>query len=208
MGARPSPIHLAVDLFAVTAYGRSMSTLSEKPLTAEQYFQLPDTGRPAELIHGRVVAINPPGVKHGYYCFRLAYLLGRFLEKSPLGRLPTNDSGVITRRDPDTVRGADVAFYSFSRLPHDAPLPETYSDIAPDLVCEVVSPSESSTMIDEKVDEYLQAGVSVVLVVDSRGKTVIAHRSEGRRQRFESGEALTLDDVLPDFVLSVDELFA
>lgn len=184
-----------------------MSTLSEKLLTAEEFFHLPDSGRPVELIQGRVVAMNPPGVKHGFLCFRLAYLMGRHLETRPLGRLATNDSGVITCRDPDTVRGADVAFYSYLRLPAHIPLPESYSDVAPDLVCEVLSPSDSPRMIDEKITEYLAAGVAVVMVVDARDETVTLKRSDDRRERFERGEVVTIADVLPGFVLEIDELF-
>ena len=43
--------------------------------------------------------------------------LGNFVEEHDLGRVMSNDSGVITERDPDTVRGADVAYYSYARLP-------------------------------------------------------------------------------------------
>ena len=38
-------------------------------------------------------------------------------KRADLGRVVTNDSGIVTQRDPDTVRGADVAYYSYARLP-------------------------------------------------------------------------------------------
>ncbi len=53
-----------------------------------------------------------------------------------------NDAGVITERDPDTVRGADVAFYSYRRVPKDAE-PEGYPDAIPEFVFEVLVAGQS-----------------------------------------------------------------
>jgi Uma2 family endonuclease len=80
-------------------------------MTAEQFSQRPDPGCPEELVHGRVVGMPPHDRRHGYVCGLAYYLLRRFVDEHELGRVMSNDSGVITQRDPDTVRGADVAYY-------------------------------------------------------------------------------------------------
>ena len=36
------------------------------------------------------------------------------MDEHDLGHVLSNDSGVITERDPDTVRGADISFYSYT----------------------------------------------------------------------------------------------
>ena len=92
-----------------------MATVAEKLLTAEEYGELPDNGQPTELVRGRIVPLNMPAPRHGEICVVTIYLLKRFLEDHPLGRVVSNDSGVITERDPDTVRGGDLAFYSYQR---------------------------------------------------------------------------------------------
>src|SRR5438105_2756580 len=90
---------------------------TERLLTAEDYLLLPDSGLPNELVRGRIVTMNPPTPFHGYVCANTAGILREFVQPRDLGRVMTNDSGVVTERGPDTVRGADVAFYSYQRLP-------------------------------------------------------------------------------------------
>ncbi len=113
--------------------------IAEKLLTAEEFLLLPDDGTPSELVRGRIVRMNMPKPRHGQVCARIVYLLERFQEDHPLGHVLSNDSGVVTERGPDTVRGADVAFYSYGRVP-PGPLPRTYLTVVPELVFEVRSP--------------------------------------------------------------------
>ena len=92
-------------------------------------------------------------------------ILGEYAKDRDLGRVLSNDTGVITERGPDTVRGADISFYSFARVPK-GPLPDRYLDTPPDLVVEVLSPSDRWPKVLAKVAEYLDAGTTVVLVLD------------------------------------------
>jgi hypothetical protein len=48
-----------------------------------------------------------------------------FVDEFKLGRILISDSGINTKRDPDTVRGADIAFYSYARMPK-GPAPNDY----------------------------------------------------------------------------------
>ncbi len=81
-----------------------------------------------------------------------------------MGRVLSNDSGVITQREPDTVRGADVCFYSYDRLPRGE-LPTGYPESPPNVVFEVRSPTDRWSEILEKIAEYLTAGVDLVCVL-------------------------------------------
>src|SRR5688572_979655 len=117
-----------------------MSTVTEPLLTAEQYRLLPTDGRRTELIRGKVVEMNVPAPRHGYYCSKVDRILGNFAEEHDLGRVMCNDSGVVTERGPDTVRGADVCYYSYRSVPR-GPLPEGYLPVPPELVFEVRSPT-------------------------------------------------------------------
>lgn len=64
-----------------------------------------------------------------------------YRERHDVGRVLTNDFGVVAERGPDTVRGADVAYSSHGRVP-EGPLPNQYLDVAPELIVEVLSPSD------------------------------------------------------------------
>src|SRR4051812_27124683 len=96
---------------------------SEPLLTAEQFADRPDPGYPEELVRGRIVRMPPPRPRHGATCGNAYYVLRMFVDQNDLGRVFCNDTGVITERGPDTVRGADVAFYSYDRVPK-GPLPD------------------------------------------------------------------------------------
>jgi Uma2 family endonuclease len=112
-------------------------------LTAEQFAERPDPGYPEELVRGRIVPMSMPKPRHGEICNKAGRILGNFAEDRDLGRVLSNDTGVITERGPDTVRGADISFYSFARVPK-GPLPDRYLDTPPDLVVAVRLPHERS----------------------------------------------------------------
>ncbi len=178
----------------------------ETLLTAEEFRRLPDDGRPKELKRGRVILMNLPAPRHGQICGQVYYLLRRHLEDYPLGHLVTNDSGIITEHDPDTVRGADVAFYSYQRVP-PGPLPQGYLSVAPELAFEVRSPGDRWGRIWAKVGEYLEAGVTVVCVLDQVTERCHVYRNDEEVQVIQAQQELTIPDVLPDFRVIVQRFF-
>ena len=98
-----------------------MATI-ERLLTAEEYAQLPDVGVPNELVRGRVVRLDFTGMRHGWLCMRVGTLMANYVDDRDLGYVLGNNAGMITERDPDTVRGPDVSFFSYSRIPKTANL--------------------------------------------------------------------------------------
>ena len=104
---------------------------AEKLMTAEEFGALPTSRRPMELVRGRIVDMNVPGPRHGQMCGNAVWIFQDFVKSHDLGHVLCNDSGVVTERDPDTVRGMDVSYYSYSRLPK-GPLPARYVDVVPE----------------------------------------------------------------------------
>lgn len=180
--------------------------IAESLLTIKEYLSLPDTGVPNELVRGKVIPLYVPTPRHGQICGQIVYLLGRYLEEYDWGHLVCNDSGVITERNPDTVRGADVAFYSYQRVPR-GPLPDEYFDVVPELIFEVRSPTDRWGAILAKVGEYLEAGVTVVCVLDQVPERCHVHRNEEELQVLLPEQELTLPDVLPGFRVLVHRFF-
>src|SRR5437016_4470228 len=131
----------------------STTTASEKLLTAEEFFALPDppAGLKQELVRGKVVTMPGPGFEHGEIQLALGSLIRVFLLSNRIGRVVT-ESGAVTERKPDTVRGPDVSYYSKERLPLDKRV-VGYHDEVPDLCVEVVSPSNSKKELRAKIKE-------------------------------------------------------
>jgi Uma2 family endonuclease len=182
-----------------------MATATKTLLTAAEYGRLPDNG-PTELVRGRIVALNMPYPRHGEICITIGYLLRRYLEDDDRGRVVSNDSGTVTERDPDTVRGMDVAFYSYQRVPR-GPLPRKYLEVSPEAVWEVLSPSDRLPDVMIKVGEYLNAGVIAVCVVDEDAQTVTVHRVGSQPQVFRADDEFMLPDILGEFRVVVRRFF-
>jgi Uma2 family endonuclease len=184
-----------------------MATILEPGLlTAEKYGQLPDKGRLTELVRGRIVEMNRPFTAHGYYVYRVAMLLGQFVDQQALGRVVAGDAGVVTQRDPDTVRGPDVAFYSYQRIPR-GPLPRGYWPVNPELVIEIRSEDDRWKDILQKVGEYLSADVLTVAVIDPVPHRVHVYSADRETMVLNVGDTLTFPDVLNGFDVAVAKLF-
>jgi Uma2 family endonuclease len=183
-----------------------MATVAEKLLTAEEFVRMPDPGYPTELVRGRIIRMPPPGFEHGEICSQLAYLINVWVKERGLGRTLTNDSGVVTERGPDSVRGPDVAYYSYQRVPKGTKI-KGYAESPPEIAFEVLSPDDRWPKVLAKVAEYLEVGVLLVCVVNPRKNTVHLYRPE------EPDRVLGLDDdwsapeILGDFRIPVRRFF-
>lgn len=175
-------------------------------MTAEEFGKRPDPGCPEELVRGRIVRMPPTVPRHGEVCVQCAYQFRRFLDDHDIGRVIGNDAGVITGRDPDTVRGPDIAFYSYERLPK-GPLPMTYIQQVPELVVEVRSPGDRWSKTHEKVAEYLAAGVLVVVVLEPESSSAHLFGADEEPRRLGPEDELTLPGVLEGFRVRVGRFF-
>jgi Uma2 family endonuclease len=186
--------------------GTPTPTATEMLLTGEQFLALSDDGKRTELVNGKVIEMPPPGILHGYVAANIGGILREFVRAHGLGRVIGNDSGVITRRQPDNVRGPDVSYFSYARLPK-GPIPEGYASVMPELVFEVKSPSDRWSAITTKAGEYLNAGVVCVCVVDPETESVAVYLENELPRRHTSEEELTLPEVLPGFAAVIRQFF-
>ena len=182
-----------------------MSTITAH-LTAEQFAQQYADVPFRELVRGEVVELMPGGLLHSQISGQAYYALQTWARQTRLGRAYTNETGLITGRDPDTVRGADVAYFSFRRLPAGRQ-PTGFSDVPPELVVEVVGKGQGWDAMLEKAGEYLTMGVSRVWVLDPPSETLHILRRDARPVEL-SGDAVVSDEaVLPGFSCRVSEFF-
>jgi Uma2 family endonuclease len=184
-----------------------MSTTIPALITAKEFAKLPDNRRKLELVRGRIVPVNMPTPRHGEICVNTIRIVGNFLEHDRRGRLVSNDAGILTEQDPDTVRGADIASYSFERVP-EGPLPDHYLDVPPEVVFEVKSQGDRWRQIHIKVAEYLRAGVTYVCVLDEQTMTAHIFHSDQAPRILTADQELHLPEVLGDFRAFVRRFFA
>src|SRR5262245_26840045 len=123
-------------------------------MTGEELFRRPDLG-PCELVNGRVVPLPPTGAEHAEVELELGTRLRVYGKESGRGRAVGGEVGVYIRRNPDTVRGADIIFISKER---EVRRTKGYFEVAPELVVEVLSPNDSWSDVTEKLADYFSAG--------------------------------------------------
>src|SRR5262249_46785063 len=143
---------------------------------------------------------------HGYVCNKAGRIFGNFVDDHRPGWVLNNDTGVITERDPDTVRGADVVYYSYNRLP-PGELPESYAAVPPELVVEVRSPGDRWPKVLAKVAEYLESGVTAMVVLDDQRRSAHVFNADGSHRMLGPDDELTFPELLPEFRVIVRRFF-
>jgi Uma2 family endonuclease len=176
-------------------------------MTAEELLHLPDNGKRYELVNGELCEMSPAGGEHGIVGGRALRRVGTFLDHHPDvgGEVFTAETGFRLSRDPDTVRAPDVAYVVQARL-SQASVPG-YPELAPDLIVEVVSPSDRASAIQEKIDEWLRAGVQLAWVLYPTTRSAMVYRADGTTQLLHADDALSGETVLPGFSVRLSELF-
>jgi Uma2 family endonuclease len=148
--------------------------------------------------------MSPPGYVHCKVTLRIAAQLLAQGEQRGLGEAG-DEVAIILRQNPDRVVGPDAVFIAKASCPPQLS-PEGYLLTIPELVVEVRSKNDSQPEIDEKVRDYLAAGVVLVWVADPAARTVTAHRAGQPAVVFGPTDALTADPVIPGFSVPVAEL--
>jgi Uma2 family endonuclease len=156
-----------------------------------------------ELDDGILVTMPPPGDTHGKRQGRIIHHLV-LAEDAGLGEA-RGEVGIVLRRNPDRVVGADAAFILTASLPVRRS-PEGYLETIPEIVVEVRSKSDSRPGIVGKADEYFRAGVREVWVLDSDAVTVELHFADGAVQVFRAADTFA-SDLLPGWSVPVARLF-
>jgi Uma2 family endonuclease len=180
-------------------------------MTTEQLLALPDDGVERWLIRGqlREKPMTYRNRWHSRTMARLARFLDYWLDQQPepRGSVLVGEAGVRLRRDPDTTVGIDVIYISAEVAAHQAD-DTTIIDGVPVLAVEILSPSNTKEEIDEKIDEYLEAGVPLVWIVDTRYRTVTIYRPDQEPEMVNAGQELSGEPHLPGFRVPVASLFA
>lgn len=183
-----------------------MATNKTKLLTAEDLLRLNSEGVKGELIRGVLHETVSVGKIHA----RIAMILGAKLVNHVMpGRLGTvggTDGGVLVERAPDTVREPDIYYVSAARLPFDDQS-DGYLEVVPELVVEIVSPSDSPREVNLKIQMWLDLGVSMALVVRPADRTIAIHRPGVPEVTLMGDDVLDGGDVLPGFSLPLSEIF-
>jgi Uma2 family endonuclease len=175
-------------------------------VTPEELLAMPD-GKHYELVDG-VLVERTMSLLAGRVESKVIRILEGHCEGPGLGWVIGPSSGYrCFPWKPGKVRRPDVSFIARDRLPAPEQWSDGYITIAPDLAVEITSPTDEVYDLEEKIEEYLRAGVRLIWVIHPEVQVVQVIRADGSSARLRSGSELSGEDVVPGFRCPVDSLF-
>ena len=183
-----------------------MSSTTTQLMTAEELFEMPGDNFRYELVKGELRKMSPAGHDHGRIAMRLTAPLAQYVEEKGLGEVYAAETGFLITSDPDTVRTPDIGFVRQERVDEvgDA---GGYFPGAPDLAVEVTSQSDKMSRVEEKVEEWLEAGTPLVWVISPKFQAVTVYRSRTDIKVLTGNDMLDGLDVIPGFQYPIARLF-
>lgn len=193
-----------------------MATMTEAPaatLTYEAYMAEPEVQGRYDIVNGVRIIMPGATLRHQRIADRIARMLYAFEERTGLGISVSAPYDVLIRRAPRIqTRQPDVLFVSHTRLAQGGGIPEVGPlEVAPELVVEVISNSETQRILEDKLADYIHIGVDECWVVrpDARTVEVLALTSGGARMVATYGEGQDVASVVfPGLSVAIAALFA
>lgn len=175
-------------------------------LSAEDFELVAQVLGSCELVKGEIIPMSPGGILHSLVTANAFRVLDAHCRPLKIGRVLTGEAGVIVARRPDTVRGADVAFISYQRLPK-GPTEHGFLKQPPELVIEVLSMDTSWEKMEEKVADYHAMGVDLVWVLDPQTMTLRAYPLGRPAALFRDTDLASADPHVAGFSVVVGAFF-
>ena len=175
-------------------------------LTATEFLAHPAAAGPSELVRGEIRVMTPASGAHGVVAGALFRALDAFVEERNLGLCFPDNTGFLLPGLGDTVRSPDVAFVTADQLPREG-IASGWIALAPDLIAEILSPSESNAELEAKLSDYRAAGTRLIWIVDPARRVITVRDGDLPERQLTEGDILDGGSVLPGFELSVPSLF-
>ena len=176
-------------------------------MTAEEYVTFPgqQNGCTYELVRG-VLVVRDPGVSWTHSCVqgKLYRYLDEWMEKFGHGEVGV-EVDCLLGEAPDTIRVPDVAVLLQPFDTENAFHGRVRG--APDIVIEVLSPSNRPQEIRDKTSDYFNAGALRVWIVDPETRTIVIHKADGTNTRFRGKDRLEDPEILPGLALEMQKVF-
>ncbi len=156
-----------------------------------------------ELVDGEIIVMSPSGYESDEVATRLSTFINVWVMPRKLGRV-TGSSAGFKLPNSDT-RAPDVSFVQAERLRR---APQSFAELAPDLIVEVKSPTDSLKRLRNKIQDFLSLGTGVGILINPENRTVELYRFEQDTVTLIDGDTLTVPDLLPGWEVAVLDLWS
>ncbi len=173
----------------------------------ELFLEEPVLEKGFEFINGEAVE-KSMGFHSSKAMRRLSGRIGSYVDDNNLGHVMEAEAGYqVFSGDPLKVRKPDASFVARGRFPNEE-LPKGNSRIPPDLVIEMISPTNLAEDIEQRIADFLNAGTKLIWIVYPTTRSVWVVRQDGTAARLTESQSLSGEDVVPGFTYPLAALFA
>jgi Uma2 family endonuclease len=143
-------------------------TLQTRRLTYEEYLKSPEIKQRYEIVDGQLIMAPSPTLEHQTILRQLFRMLDRFVTGHQVGQVWFAPLDIVIQREPLRTRQPDLLFVSNER----AGILGQIIEGAPDLVVEILSPSNTRADAESKLTDYSHLGVLECWLVSPEARSV------------------------------------
>jgi Uma2 family endonuclease len=158
-----------------------------------------------ELVDGEIIFMSPSGLESDEVAAEIVSQLRNWVRPRKLGRVTASSGGFRLPNDSGDVRAPDAAFILADRLPRTT---ENYAELVPDLMFEVKSKSDNVVKLRQKIQQFIELGTKVGVLVDPRTHTMEVYRLNCAPMVLKDGDILRVPELLPGWELPVIEVWS
>ena len=178
-------------------------------LTEEQFYLLCQENPDLKLErnpNGELIVMPPTGGETGKRNVKLIVQLALWNEQTQLGEVFDSSTGFTLPNKAD--RSPDVSWVEKSRWEAlTAQQREKFLPLCPDFVIEILSPSDSLKKTQDKMQEYIDNGCRLGLLINRKKQQVEIYRPDREVEVLQAPQTISLD-VLPGFTLNLRQIWA
>jgi Uma2 family endonuclease len=156
-----------------------------------------------ELVDGNIVVMSPSGYESDEVATEVARVLSNWVRPRKLGRV--TGAGAGFELPNSNVRAPDVSFVLADRLRLS---PRSYAELAPDLMVEVKSPSDTLKSLRDKIKDFLAQGTRVGILINPEKHKLEIYRADSEPIILGDSDVLTVPDLLPGWEVAVSDLWS
>ncbi|MBC8235627.1 Uma2 family endonuclease [bacterium] len=185
-----------------------------KILCMEDYLAMPETIQHYEIVDGELIMPPAPTLYHQWITKKLLFALDHHVQINQLGIVLCAPVDVLIRQPPVQTRQPDVLYINVERSgfkDSDSLIGIQLLEVAPDLIVEILSSSDTRRKVKEKLADYQTIEVRECWLVSPEAQTVevlkFTPEETERIGIFGIGQKLS-SEVLPRLTLLVDDIFS
>ena len=168
-------------------------------------FQVQHPDHRLELVDGAIIVMSPSGYESDEIAAEIIRQLGNWVRPRRLGRVAASSAGFVLPNATSDTRAPDASFVKAERMRRTT---EDYAQLVPDLIFEVRSKTDSLDSLRTKIQQFLELGTTVGVLVDYRTRTIELFRSNAEPLILHDGERLSIPELLPGWEMEVSSIWS